>query len=185
MTDEVREGVVAGDQRREGAAKSKWQTEFDALPEWVQKMVRSLSGYAGYGWGTPDSLDEEKQADYTRFEVILKNDKEDGFSEGFFEMRRLSDALSAPWPPPTDLPPHEQMTTQSLVEMVADADDSAFDQPCYFGHRVECHAVYCHNDKWPDSPRKCRRSEFDPEYRHEDCPGFVPNKVSHIAKSND
>jgi hypothetical protein len=66
------------------------------------------------------------------------------------------------------------MTTDNIVEMVSD-DDCAFDQPCYFGHRVGTHAVYCHCDAWPDAPGKCRRDRTD--YRHEDCPGFVPNKI--------
>lgn len=61
------------------------------------------------------------------------------------------------------------------VELMA-ADDCAFDQRCRFGHRVEGHAVYCHNDLWDDGPRKCRRSWYtDGRVRDEDCPGFEPN----------
>lgn len=70
----------------------------------------------------------------------------------------------------------------NLVELVADAEDCAFDQPCAYGHRVDCHAVYCHNDKWKDAPRKCRRTwYYGEEYaaaqgvRDEDCPGYKPN----------
>ena len=64
----------------------------------------------------------------------------------------------------------------NLVEMVADGDDCAFDQPCKFGHRVEGHAVYCHNDEWYDSPRKCRRTWYTGgEVKDETCPGFQPN----------
>jgi hypothetical protein len=64
----------------------------------------------------------------------------------------------------------------NIVEMIADEDECAFDQPCKFGHRVEGHAVYCHNDDWSDSPRKCRRTWYTGgEVRDEDCPGYQPN----------
>ena len=65
---------------------------------------------------------------------------------------------------------------ENIVELVADLEDCAFDQPCQFGHRVEGHAVYCHNDAWSDGPRKCRRTWYTGgEVRDEDCPGFQPN----------
>ena len=66
------------------------------------------------------------------------------------------------------------------VEMLA-GDDCAFDQPCIFGHRVEDHAVYCHNKAWLYAPSKCRRHRGaswiwgDKPWPHEDCPGFKPN----------
>ena len=63
----------------------------------------------------------------------------------------------------------------NLVEMVT---EGVFDQPCKYGHRVEHHAVYCHNDEWIDGPRKCRQSwYYGNEKGHEDkdCPGFKPN----------
>lgn len=64
----------------------------------------------------------------------------------------------------------------NIVELVADDDDCAFDQPCLHGNRVESHAVYCHNERWPQAPRKCRRSWYtggkDPDWG---CPGFAPN----------
>lgn len=66
--------------------------------------------------------------------------------------------------------------TVNLVELVADADDCAFDQPCRFGHRVEMHAVYCHNDAWKDKPRKCHRTWYTGgKERDEDCEGFERN----------
>lgn len=62
----------------------------------------------------------------------------------------------------------------NIVEMVA--DESSFNQPCRFGNLVEGHAVYCHNDAWVDSPRKCRRTWYTGgEVRDEDCPGFETN----------
>jgi hypothetical protein len=68
------------------------------------------------------------------------------------------------------------MTVWNLVEMLGDENDSAFDQPCKYGHRVEDHSVYCHNDEWVDGPRKCRRTWYSGgEVRDEDCPGFAPN----------
>ncbi len=66
----------------------------------------------------------------------------------------------------------------NLVELVADREDCLFDQPCKFGHRVESHAVYCHHDKWDDSPRKCRRTWYTGgEVKDEDCAGFEVNPV--------
>lgn len=62
----------------------------------------------------------------------------------------------------------------NLVELAC--DESALDQRCAFGNRVESHAVYCHNDAWTDSPRKCRRTWYTRgETKDEDCPGFQPN----------
>lgn len=62
----------------------------------------------------------------------------------------------------------------NVVEMLSD-EDGGFDQPCRFGNRVGEHAVYCHNDAWVDSPRKCRRTWYTGgKVRDEDCPGFVP-----------
>jgi hypothetical protein len=64
----------------------------------------------------------------------------------------------------------------NVVELIADQDECAFDQPCRFGHRVEGHAVYCQNDAWTDGPRKCRRTWYSGgEFKDEDCPGFQPN----------
>jgi hypothetical protein len=65
----------------------------------------------------------------------------------------------------------------NIVEAIQEEDsDCAFDQPCKFGHRVEGHAVYCHNDAWRDGPRKCRRSWYTGgKTKDEDCPGFQPN----------
>lgn len=57
----------------------------------------------------------------------------------------------------------------NLVEVVA-GDDCAWDQPCAHGHRVEQHAVYCHNSFWLYAPRKCYRNRLD--FKHENCPGF-------------
>ena len=65
----------------------------------------------------------------------------------------------------------------NLVELIQEEDaDCAFDQPCKFGHRVEGHAVYCHNDGWAEGPRKCRRTWYTGgEVKDEDCPGYQPN----------
>jgi hypothetical protein len=61
----------------------------------------------------------------------------------------------------------------NLVEAVADEGACAWDQPCKFGHRVDTHAVYCHNSGWLYAPRKCRRNRTD--FLHENCRGFKPN----------
>ena len=66
----------------------------------------------------------------------------------------------------------------NVVELVADGG-RAWDQPCRFGHRVEDYAVYCHNSRWIDSPRKCHRRQnaswFGPAWPHQECPGYEPN----------
>ena len=70
----------------------------------------------------------------------------------------------------------------NLVEMVADPEECAYDQKCKYGHRVESHAVYCHNMLWRDAPRKCRQTWYwggtDNEVgnKDEDCVGFELNK---------
>lgn len=67
----------------------------------------------------------------------------------------------------------------NLVELIADPEECAYDQACRFGHRVGGHAVYCHNETWEDSPRKCRRTWYTGgAARDEDCPGFEANPES-------
>jgi hypothetical protein len=64
----------------------------------------------------------------------------------------------------------------NLVEMAADPDKCAFDQPCFYGHRVETHAIYCHNNEWEYAPRKCRRTWYTGgKIKDEDCEGFLIN----------
>ena len=66
----------------------------------------------------------------------------------------------------------------NLVEMLADDDESSFDQPCKYGNRVDGHAVYCHNETWKDAPRKCRQTWYwgkEKDREDKDCKGFSPN----------
>ena len=57
--------------------------------------------------------------------------------------------------------------------------DTAFDQKCKYGCRVNGHAVYCHNFNWEDHPRKCRHTwyfgEDEKGMQDEDCKGYCPN----------
>lgn len=71
----------------------------------------------------------------------------------------------------------------NLVEaMRSQDDDCAFDQSCQYGHRVEGHAVYCHNDTWLYAPRKCRRTWYTGgRIRDEDCPGFLQNRTNNTG----
>ena len=65
----------------------------------------------------------------------------------------------------------------NLVELCAGEENCAYDQPCKYGHRVEDHAVYCHNETWAGAPRKCRRSWYTGgEDKDEDCPGYEKNE---------
>lgn len=144
-------------------SKSPWQQEFDALPEWAKMLVKGLAGFRGYSVGD------------SGFTVNLAKGKEQEWSDGFNGAVDLAHALTAPWPPAPE--PVREQSMMNIVEMVSGPEDSSFDQPCAFGYRVESHAVYCHNEAWPDCPRKCRRSAHDPDYKHEDCPGFTPNSA--------
>lgn len=71
----------------------------------------------------------------------------------------------------------DETTVPNVVELIQDEDaDCAFDQPCKYGHRVEGHAVYCHNRGWEFAPRKCRRTWYTGgKVRDEDCMGFKTN----------
>jgi hypothetical protein len=164
--------------------KSRWQQEFDALPEWAQKMVRALRSCVGYG-GSGDEhwhcgMTADSRRKYEPFQIILGKADYAEFFDGFCDMKGLAAALTAPWPPAPP-PKRDELTTGNIVEIMTAGDDgNAFDQPCAFGHRVNGHAVYCHNDAWPNSPRKCRRNRGDSAYGeepylHEDCPGFTQN----------
>ncbi len=169
-----------------GEDKSRWQQEFDSLPPWAQKMVRALSGYRGHGYGRPPpefaaGMNSKARKSAEMFHALFNDSESAGeFFSGFGGMRELARGMTAPYPPPAA--PAREKRAVNIVEMVA-GDDCAFDQKCAFGHRVEGHAVYCHNEAWPDAPTKCKRGEWlvrfyggEPtDYRHEDCPGFVAN----------
>lgn len=62
--------------------------------------------------------------------------------------------------------------------LLADKDEVAYDCPCAWAQRVINHAVYCENEGWLYSPRKCRRGPgaWTGEPSQESCPGFKPNE---------
>jgi hypothetical protein len=43
----------------------------------------------------------------------------------------------------------------NIVEWLTEdtEEDGGFNQACKFGHLVQDHSVYCHNDIWKDAPR--------------------------------
>lgn len=155
--------------------KPTWIQEFEALPRWGQQLVRGLARCGGYGSGSNafGYLDEKEMEKYSPFHLLLRVEHSSEWWEGFERLRLLAAAMTAPWPKPEPIP-HSEMTTWNPIELLADAENCGFDQPCHFGYRVESHAVYCHNDAWPDAPRKCHRNRSD--FLHEDCPGFIPLK---------
>lgn len=163
------------------------QQQFDALPEWAQKMVRALSHCALYGGADMRDIlaGMTSREKYDGFQLAIERNAMKEWWDGFFEAKDLADAITAPWPPPPA--PVREKRAFNIVELMADGDDEGgFDQPCAFGNRVAGHAVYCHNDAWPNSPRKCRRRREaspwgDPAFPHEECPGFVanPDYVAH------
>lgn len=67
----------------------------------------------------------------------------------------------------------------NIVELLADDDDCAFDQPCKYAHRVETHAAYCHAGMfWKDAPRKCPYwRNASPANEWEECEGFDANSL--------
>lgn len=102
----------------------------------------------------------------------------DELGEPPLEFRQKYEALlrASGWVPVMEEP------QVNVVEMIADEDDCAWDQPCAHGHRVEHHAVYCHNKAWLYAPSKCRRHRgpsvwSDKPWPHEECPGFMPNPL--------
>lgn len=155
--------------------KSKYQIEFEALPAWAQKMVSAAAGVVSYGGGHRDMLAGTGHPEkYEAFHVGIEREHFTGWFAAFCDMKDFADALTAPWPKP-DAPVRERRAF-NVVELMSDVegdDGGGFVEPCAFGSLVPGHAVYCHNEAWPNSPRKCRRNRDD--YRHEDCPGFVAN----------
>jgi hypothetical protein len=61
--------------------------------------------------------------------------------------------------------------------LCADDDEVVYDCPCLWAQRVKNHAVYCENEGWLYSPRKCRRGPgaWGGDPPQETCPGFKPN----------
>jgi hypothetical protein len=126
----------------------------DAPHDWTEKSIVWQRPYAGWDEDTGEYFwPADMRAEYERL-------------TGLPEFQPFDD--------PTD------SQAVNVVEMIGDPDDSGFDQKCRFGYRVEAHAVYCHNDGWLYSPRKCRRAnepsdiplwDEKPSFQ-EDCPGY-------------
>ena len=166
-----------------GAALPKWRADYEALPEWAQKLVRGLANCGGYG-----SMRLEPPLGgrgHEGFQVELAKEARQDWWDGFFELRELAAAMTAPWPPPP--PPAREKRAFNVVELMTDGEDGGgFNQPCAFGCLSPGHAVYCHNDAWPDGPRKCRRTWYTGgETRDEDCPGFVANPDAGTSDAHD
>lgn len=135
-------------------------------------MVSAASKCISFG-GSKEAIGlHSRSEDVEAFHAAFKDDAYMEWMKGFFGLKNLANALTAPFPPPPA--PERFKRTFNIVEFITDGEeDGGFDQPCCFGNRVSGHAVYCHNEAWPNSPRKCRRDRE--EYKHEDCPGFVLN----------
>lgn len=122
-------------------------------------------------WCVTDLSKAGPENDYDG-EILFRHpysDEEDG-DEPPAPVREVYEKLIGYVPGAPQAPP------ENLVELMADEDGSAFDQPCAFGHRVDSHAVYCHNTSWLYAPRKCRRTWYTGgEIRDEDCKGFRAN----------
>lgn len=151
-------------------AREQFERDFAALPPWTQKMVRALIGSIGWGIARAEALGHFGPTEQSPVYVFIAPEHQADWSDGIQEMRELAGWLTAPKNPK----PPRQITQLNRVELVAETDACAWDQPCAFGHRVDDHAVYCHHAEWTESPRKCRRGRSS-DYRHEDCPGFLAN----------
>lgn len=104
------------------------------------------------------------------FSIPDNDDDEDGYPAAF--RAKYEELIGRP----EFLDDGGQESPANLVEMIADNEECAFDQPCRYGHRVDGHAVYCHNERWLYAPRKCRRTWYTGgEVRDEDCRGYEPN----------
>mgnify|MGYP000160791946 FL=1 len=150
---------------------AKTRAEFNALPDWAKSLILAAQKSSGCGSGS-DDLD--------RFNVFMNFENRDEagtFFSALLDLKEFADDLSAPDPSFYEqLPPEQELTADNLVETFMDDEDSAFDQPCRFGHRVGGHSVYCHNSHWPNAPRKCHRSWYTGgEFKDEDCAGYAPN----------
>lgn len=150
------------------------RAEYAALPQWAKDLIDGLASCAGFGGMDAGDFGMSPSAkdNYQGFRVLLNKDVSQKWWDGFFAARDLAAAMTAPYPSPPA--PIREKREFNVVEMMD--DEQAFDQPCAFGNRCGGHAVYCHNEAWPDSPRKCRRTWYTGgETRDEDCPGFVAN----------
>ena len=68
------------------------------------------------------------------------------------------------------------MSIFNIVELIDNSGKSGFNQSCRFGYLVEGHSVYCHNESWEGSPRKCDYTwSSGGQYKDEDCEGFEKN----------
>jgi len=61
------------------------------------------------------------------------------------------------------------ISTLTLNELCFDSD-IFYDQSCFWGCRMESHAIYCHNSKFERKPMKCR------EENQRACDGFRENE---------
>lgn len=152
--------------------RERLKQEYDSLPQWTRSLLDALGNVTGYGC----RVDEDDPKELSIF-VTVGGFASHATSDALFDAVRIASCLTAPMPGSYNLNEIRiRRSAVNLVEMVAESDDCGFDQPCAFGHRVEGHAVYCHNDAWSGGPRKCRRTWYTGgEERDEDCPGFCPN----------
>ena len=148
--------------------------EVENLPSWAKKLVESVQKSSGQFSDKDGTVGLYFPAGSDAGDIAFL---------AFCELSRYAKVLTAPDPETYSIEEALQESGLNLVEALADDEDSSFDQPCVFGYRVESHAVYCHNGKWPGAPRKCRRSSADYENRHEDCPGFKANPHAIPEKS--
>lgn len=162
----------------------RWKQDLDSIPQEIQKMLAPLADVimTSFRDNTAHWLEGRPEFAIT----FGKRESLQAFCEAFLWLQSLAEASTAPWP---QVQPPERIPITNLVELAADVSgsDCAFDQVCAHGHRVEGHAVYCHNEAWLNHPRKCRRRQHreswdKADYRHEECPGFYPNHPDRIAK---
>lgn len=160
------------------------RSEYASLPDWAKKLIDALQHVSAYGGGAESMLDMysgERKEQLSAFGIVFHKDAIGAWFDAFIDAKILADAMSAPYPAPKPKP-HESIITENVVELISH-DECAFDQPCHYGNRAGGHAVYCHNDLWPNSPRKCKRSFYtNGEVRDEDCPGFYPNDPAKVRQ---
>ncbi len=147
--------------------RERLQAEYNELPQWAKNFMDALGKTRGMGMRS-----QECDGDPTgpSVYVVVSDDDKGDMIDSLFEAMSVAQGLTAPMPETYVL--DKMKGAVNVVEWIS-GDDTGFDQPCAFGHRVESYAVYCHNTAWPGGPGKCHRTWYSGgEVRDEDCAGF-------------
>lgn len=130
--------------------KSRWQEEYDMLPQWAKSFVDGMKGWQSHGVCCCQVAVPGHDKDNAV--TFVKTTENIALFDGIYGALQLAHALDAPWP----------KTNPSV--------GSSNTEPCVFGDPYPDHSdgIGCSCDEWKWRPRQCTRSRADPEWRHED-----------------